>query len=521
MTLAKQHTVVEPYREETRGRVVVLRPSHPETAPPPEAPADRRGPMRPTGLAPVRQRMSPWTVRVLLRLGDLAGLVAAIGAALLFSAWRLPAEAVLADLPRFLIAAALLAWSLGAIDVYRLGRRESLARHLVRLTAACGLGGGVVFFVAYAFGPGGIAPELDAWFCLSVAGLTGLHALWWGLVRRWRRLGRLTPNIVVVGATTNAARLIERLTASGDAAVLGVFDDRLARAPRDVAGVPVLGDTNALIGHDIMPYVDRVVITVPSLARSRVSELVARLGALPNELMLFVDHDTEAGRAASMSRIADAPLARLSQASTDERRALVKRIADLVIGSAALTLCLPIMAVVAIAIRLDSPGPIFFRQRRAGFNNEPFTVYKFRSMRAADADETDRCERQVCVDDERVTRVGRFIRRSSLDELPQIFNVLAGQMSLVGPRPHAIGMRTGEMESARLVAGYAHRHRIKPGVTGWAAVNGSRGPVDTVEGLRRRVALDIEYIERQSFWFDLAIMAMTIPCLLGDRKAVR
>ena len=123
--------------------------------------------------------------------------------------------------------------------------------------------------------------------------------------------------------------------------------------------------------------------------------------------------------------------------------------------------------------------------------------------------------------DERVTRVGRFIRRTSLDELPQILNVLKGEMSLVGPRPHAIGMKTGDIESARLVGEYAHRHRLKPGVTGWAAIKGSRGPVDTPDAVRRRVALDVEYIERQSFWLDLYIMAVTIPCLLGDRAVVR
>ena len=129
--------------------------------------------------------------------------------------------------------------------------------------------------------------------------------------------------------------------------------------------------------------------------------------------------------------------------------------------------------------------------------------------------------KQVTGDDDRVTPVGRFIRRTSLDELPQLFNVLAGEMSLVGPRPHAVGMKTGDTESSRLVEEYAHRHRLKPGMTGWAAVNGSRGPVDTPELVQRRVALDIDYIERQSFWLDIYIMAMTIPCLLGDRHVVR
>jgi lipopolysaccharide/colanic/teichoic acid biosynthesis glycosyltransferase len=170
-------------------------------------------------------------------------------------------------------------------------------------------------------------------------------------------------------------------------------------------------------------------------------------------------------------------------------------------------------------VKLDSPGPIFFRQRRHGFNNEEIVVWKFRSMFDDRRDEG--AQRQVHYGDERVTRVGRVIRRTSLDELPQLFNVIVGEMSLVGPRPHAIRMKTGAVESHRLVAEYAHRHRIKPGMTGWAAIHGSRGPVDTPQAVQDRVALDIEYIERQSFWLDLYIMALTLPCLLGDGRVAR
>src|SRR5690606_9439930 len=140
-------------------------------------------------------------------------------------------------------------------------------------------------------------------------------------------------------------------------------------------------------------------------------------------------------------------------------------------------------------------------------------------MRTEASDAT--ASRQVTADDDRVTRVGRFLRKTSLDELPQLINVVAGEMSLVGPRQHAIGMKTGETESARLVADYAHRHRIKPGMTGWAAIKGSRGPLHSAAEVRRRVQLDVDYIERQSLWLDLWIMLVTVPVLLGDRSAVR
>jgi len=345
------------------------------------------------------------------------------------------------------------------------------------------------------------------------------HLIWWGAVRRWRADGKLTPNIVIVGATDAAKKLIETALKTREVAVLGVFDDRLGRAPKAIGGVPVLGDIGDLLGHKVLPYVDRIVIAVNPAAQTRVREIIARLRVLPNDVSMVLDASGEDGRVRALSRIADAQLAQVSGEPADVRRAVVKRLQDIAVGWTALILGTPVMLLVALAIKLDSPGPIFFRQRRHGFNNEEILVWKFRSMRQEAADFA--AVQQVQAGDTRVTRVGRFIRKTSLDELPQLFNVIAGEMSLVGPRPQAVGMKTGQTESARLVAEYAHRHRMKPGMTGWAAINGSRGPVDSPELVRRRVALDIEYIERQSFWFDLYIMAMTIPCLLGDSDTVR
>jgi Undecaprenyl-phosphate glucose phosphotransferase len=420
----------------------------------------------------------------------------------------------------FLLAPPMLFAGLTLGKLYRFGREESLVGHLGRLSLA--LAGAAVLsatVLAPVSRPDGLGVALMAWAAPSLAILAGLHAAWWLAVRHWRDSGRLTPNIVVVGATGAAERLIAHAVQRRDANILGVFDDRLARTPGDVGGVPVLGDTRRLVDHRIMPFVDRVVITVPSGARTRVAQLVARLRVLPNEVVLLLDGQDAAAETAALSRAADVPLAHISGPPVDDARAVAKRAQDLVIGATALLLAAPLMLVLAIAVRLDSPGPILFRQRRHGFNNEEIVVWKFRSMRADAADLT--ASRQVVVDDDRVTRLGRLMRRTSLDELPQIINVLKGEMSLVGPRPHAVGMKTGEVESARLVAEYAHRHRMKPGVTGWAAIKGSRGPVDTPESVRLRVALDIEYIERQSFWLDVYILAMTLPCLIGDRQAVR
>lgn len=477
------------------------------------AAVERRGPSRPARLAPSRLRLQGRAVAAAFQALDAMAVVVVTIAVALRSAPEAP-------VPAFATAALAGVLGLGIFKAYQFGWREGLRLHLARVATGVLLAGGATVLALAPFMPVRAAGVFVlAWTGWAAVTLLALHGLWWAAIRRWRRNGRLTPNIVVVGATEAADRLIAAVLKSREANVLGVFDDRLGRAPGDVRGVRVLGDTRAMLGHRIMPYVDRIVITVPPGARERVRQLMGRLRVLPNEIALLVEGGDAAGEAAEFARIADVPLATISGVPRDAWRAFNKRAQDLVIGTIAVILAAPLMLLIALAIRLDSPGPVLFRQRRHGFNNEEIVVWKFRSMRHDKAD--PKAAQQVMPGDERVTRVGRFIRRTSLDELPQLFNVLAGEMSLVGPRPHAVGMKTGDVESARLVAEYAHRHRMKPGMTGWAAIHGSRGPVDTPEAVRRRVALDVAYIERQSFWLDLYIIAMTIPCLLGDRSAVR
>jgi Undecaprenyl-phosphate glucose phosphotransferase len=481
--------------------------------------ADRRGPLRPDRLAPARTRFDGRTAERAFRTVDAAMIAVLALAALAGAGGSSPLQAPLAVFLPLLLGAPALVWALNALGAYRFAARERLSLHLLRASAPF-LAGGVLVGIWLLAGSGGFVQALTAgaWLALSFAVVFFAHLGWWAMVARWRRQGRLTPNIVVVGATKHAERLIQGLLDTREAHVLGVFDDRLDRVPENLCGVPVLGDTSALLLHRITPFVDRIVVTVPPAAQGRVRQIIERLKVLPNEISLYLDFDGRPSGAA-IDRLASAPLAQMSGVRRDERRAFWKRLQDLTLGSLGLVAAAPFMALIALAIRLDSPGPVFFRQRRHGFNNEEITVWKFRSMRVETTDAT--AARQVQPGDDRVTRVGRFIRRTSLDEIPQVFNVLTGEMSLVGPRPHAIGMKTGEVESARLVGEYAHRHRIKPGLTGWAAIHGSRGPVDTPELVRERVRLDVEYIERQSFWLDLWIMAVTIPCLLGDRHAVR
>jgi len=489
-------------------------PGEPEESTPIEL--DRRGPLRPEHLVTARRRLRGEVIAYSFCAIDALLLVLTAAWAFELDSAGLQGAAKLALATPFAGAALLALVSLRAVRAFGFRIHERPIIHMARIAFA--MIAAAVFLdivLIVARGSAALINGLRGQIELSAAAVFCAHLLWLALIGRWRRRGLLTPNIVVVGANHQARQIIERALKTGEAAVLGVFDDRHRRTPRRIAGVPVLGDTQALIRHRIMPYVDRVVIAVDPAAKARVGALVGQLAVLPNDITLFVDWSAVEDTQLSLDQLVDTPLSRLSGRRGGYRRLLAKRLQDLVFGALALALAAPVMLLIAVAIKLDSPGPVFFRQRRHGFNNEDIVVWKFRSMRDELRDEN--ASQQVSSGDRRVSRVGRLIRATSLDELPQLFNVLSGEMSLVGPRPHAPGMKTGELESSKLIAHYAHRHRIKPGMTGWAAIHGSRGPLDDREKVLRRVALDMAYIERQSFWLDLYIMLMTLPCLLGDR----
>jgi len=492
--------------------------------------AERRGPLRPGELVSARARRSALLQLQFLRLADGAWLLSAAVIAAVQGLAEPLLRLTLAEALPFALAAAAAAWACEQLGLYRPRPEAPLAQSLVRsliqslawrlgrLLLGLALGAAAGAGLALALGTlAAEGPRIEVWAGAACAGCGLLHLIAWAEMRQWGRNGGLKPNIVVVGATPHAERLIRATLARRDLHVLGVFDDRLARAPGAVEGVPVLGDVAALIGHRVMPHVDHVVLALDPSDRAR--EIAGRLAVLPNEISLLMDLAGDEGEEAALARIADTALTRLPGARRDRGRLVTKRLLDLVLSAAALIVLAPLLLLIALAVKLDSPGPALFRQRRHGFNNEEIVVWKFRTMRHDPAGSSS--IEQVRARDVRITRVGRFMRSTSLDELPQLFNVLSGEMSIVGPRPHAVGMKTGETESARLVAEYAWRHRIKPGLTGWAAVNGSRGPLSTAEEVRRRVAFDLDYIERQSVWLDVWIMLKTAPCLLGDQIAVR
>ena len=336
---------------------------------------------------------------------------------------------------------------------------------------------------------------------------------------------KFLQKIVLIGATPHAERLIDENRDGGAYEIMGVFDDRSAsrsdgEESSKALGQPLLGKIDDLLNWEHLPDVDQVVITVTSKATERIKLLIERLRVLPQQVVLLIDLDSFRTETADLVNLSTSPAAYVSGRPVDLRQRLVKRATDIVLSLLLIVLFSPVMLICALLIKLEDGGPVMFRQQRHGFRNEIIRVWKLRSMRP-DPEAEQKIASQTQIDDPRVTRIGRFIRRTSLDELPQLFNVLKGEMSLVGPRPHAVGMTAEATLVNEIVMEYSHRHRVKPGITGWAQINGSRGPVHSHEDVRDRVRLDIEYLNSASFLFDMYILLMTAPALLGDDQKVR
>ena len=318
------------------------------------------------------------------------------------------------------------------------------------------------------------------------------------------RARRYAHRTVLVGNGAVAAGLLRPGGIADDIAPiwLGYIDDQEPEVA--TAGLPYLGGLTRLLELIRHGEVDQVIIALAWSARSPVLELIGRLAEYPVRVRLAPDLDRWPRHGVpALIDLAEPPLSGWTSP--------VKRIEDIFLAILALVVFAVPMIVIALTIRIDSPGPALFRQRRTGFNGRIFEMLKFRTMhhRFADPDGS----RQAVHNDPRITRVGGFLRRTSLDELPQIFNALAGDMSIVGPRPHAPGTRAAGRPFDQVVADYAARHRVRPGLTGLAQVRGLRGPTDTEERLARRVDSDLEYIARWSVWLDLKVLLRTAICV--------
>jgi Undecaprenyl-phosphate glucose phosphotransferase len=340
------------------------------------------------------------------------------------------------------------------------------------------------------------------------------------LIRRLKSRGTFNQRVAIFGAGVQGQRFAEyvqsqdRLTIS----LIGFFDDRRdGRVPSSAANVPVLGNLSALVSMIRDGRVDQVVVALPWSAEERLQQVVSRLAMTPVKIRLAPDLASFAFARRPIVVLGDIPMLTLFERPISGFDAVIKMAEDKIVGGIILILIAPILVVIALAIKLDSPGPVFFRQPREGFNNQLFRVFKFRTMyhERSEFDAISQASRH----DPRVTRVGRILRRTSLDELPQLFNVMRGEMSLVGPRPHAASTRAGGRLFSDVVVSYAARHKVKPGITGWAQVCGWRGETDTEDKLVKRLEHDLYYIENWTIWFDFYILFRTVGSVILPKNA--
>jgi Undecaprenyl-phosphate glucose phosphotransferase len=360
-----------------------------------------------------------------------------------------------------------------------------------------------------------------SWYLTGLAAIIGLRIGGAKIIRDWIRSGRLERRAVIVGGGAPTEALIRAIVAQhdNDIRICGIFDDRGDdRSPRSVAGYPKLGTISELVAFGRIAKIDLLIISLPITAENRLLEVFKQLWVLPVDIRLSAHTNKLHFRPRSYSFIGSVPFLDVADKPIADWDYIAKSLFDHIVGGLILLLALPVMAAVAVAIKLDSKGPVLFRQKRYGFNNELIEVYKFRSMYTDMSDAA--AAKLVTKDDPRVTRVGRFIRKTSLDELPQLFNVVfKGDLSLVGPRPHALQAKADSRLYDEVVDGYFARHRVKPGITGWAQINGWRGETDTAEKIQQRVSHDLYYIENWSVLFDLKILAMTPIRLLKSENA--
>jgi Undecaprenyl-phosphate glucose phosphotransferase len=358
------------------------------------------------------------------------------------------------------------------------------------------------------------------WFVAGLIVLTIYRAIVMMTVRKWTAAGRLLRNAALVGGGPEAENLVRALQASpaNDLRLIGFFDDRGdERSRQTCAGLPKLGSVDDAVAFARLATLDMVIVTLPMTAEKRVLDMVRKLWVLPIDVRLSAHTAKLRFRPRAYNYIGSVPFLAVLDRPLADWDHVAKAVLDRVIGGLMLLALSPIMLAVALAVKLDSKGPVLFKQKRFGFNNEPISVFKFRSMY------TDMCDAKattlVTKGDPRVTRVGAFIRKTSLDELPQLFNVVfKGDLSLVGPRPHAMAAKAAGGLYQDVVDGYFARHKVKPGITGWAQVNGWRGETDTREKLEKRVEHDLYYIENWSIFLDLQVLAMTPLALVTHNE---
>jgi Undecaprenyl-phosphate glucose phosphotransferase len=355
------------------------------------------------------------------------------------------------------------------------------------------------------------------WFVSVAVTLTLIRGGETVALRMLKRRGVFNERVAILGSNPQGRRLASYIASNSLLTIdlVGCYDDH---AMIDEGGcAPLRGGVPQLLADIRAGRVDQVIVAMPFSNDEELQNVVGQLAMLPVLIRLAPDLSSFTMAGQSMVMLGDLPLMTVFERPINGVDQVIKRAEDLLIGSIILFFAAPFLAIVALAIKLDSPGPVFFKQEREGFNHRRFRIWKFRSMRT-DMLQYDEV-RQAQKGDPRVTRIGRILRATSIDEVPQLINVVVGNMSLVGPRPHAPSTKVAGVLFSEATQKYAARHRVKPGMTGWAQVNGWRGETDTDEKLLKRVEFDLFYIDHWSVGFDLYIMARTVAAVLFPKSA--
>jgi putative colanic acid biosynthesis UDP-glucose lipid carrier transferase len=335
--------------------------------------------------------------------------------------------------------------------------------------------------------------------------------------QRLRARGFNTRRYAICGVNGLGIQLARNIESAPELGLrlTGFYDDRprdrTVQVPRELGSH--MGSLDRLVRRARRGNVDIVYITFPMRAEERIRDVLAQLADTTSSVYIVPDFFVFELLHARWTNINGLPAVSVFENPLYGVDGLLKRTVDLVVGSLLLAVAALPMLLIAGLIKRSSPGPVFFRQRRYGLDGRETLVWKFRTMICCD---DGPAVRQVTRDDDRVTPIGRFLRRTSLDELPQLFNVIEGSMSLVGPRPHA---NAHNEQYRSMITGYMLRHNVKPGITGLAQVNGYRGETETLEKMERRVACDHQYIREWSFWMDLKILAKTLGVVLAQQNA--
>jgi putative colanic acid biosynthesis UDP-glucose lipid carrier transferase len=398
----------------------------------------------------------------------------------------------------------------GSNDLYRSWRVESLWDEVWRILVSAVVSAAGTVFVIFMLGLEASLPRALAiiWFVAAPTALIGSRVALRALLRIGRLRGHNFQRTAIVGSNATAIRIADEIGLAPWMGLkfVGYYDDRKPADDRiaEALANSIRGNVTELVQAALRGEVDRVYIALPLRAELRIRDLIERLAELPVTVHYVPDFFLFSMLRAQWEHVGETPVVNVVANPFLGVSGLTKRLEDIVLSSLILLIIALPLLVVAIAVRVSSAGPVIFRQRRYGLNGKEFEIWKFRTMSVM---EDGHAFVQACAGDARMTRLGAFLRRTSLDELPQFINVLHGDMSIVGPRPHPVAL---DDEHRRLIPHYFFRHKIRPGITGLAQVNGFRGPTDTLEKMRGRIEYDIQYIEHWSLGLDLRIIAMTI-----------